>query len=151
MHRVLKHACPTAGACGGMYTANTMASAIETLGHEPAVQFFHPGQHGRREKSVSGRQGDPPAARKRYQAARYHHQTSLENAVAMIIALGGSTNAVMHMLAIARACGGRFYDRRFPGGERPHPVPGRPETERKVCDGRSLQCGRGSCRAEAAA
>ena len=56
---IVRHSCPGAGACGGMYTANTMASAIEALGHVPAVQFLHAG--GR--SAETGRVRQPPAPR----------------------------------------------------------------------------------------
>ena len=104
MNRVLKHACPGAGACGGMYTANTMASAIETLGMSLPYSSSIPATHQEKIKEC-----------KKAGAAILNllehdikpsdiiTRKSLENAVAIIIALGGSTNAVMHMLAIARA------------------------------------------------
>ena len=104
MNRVLKHACPGAGACGGMYTANTMASAIETLGMSLPYSSSIPATHQEKIKEC-----------KKAGAAILNllehdikpsdiiTKKSLENAVAIIIALGGSTNAVMHMLAIAHA------------------------------------------------
>lgn len=104
MKTVLKHACPGQGACGGMYTANTMASAIETLGMSLPFSSSIPADspEKRQECSEAG------------QAIRYllEHdikprdiltRTAFLNAITVIIALGGSTNAVMHLIAIAKA------------------------------------------------
>ncbi|MEX0648255.1 MAG: dihydroxy-acid dehydratase [Balneolaceae bacterium] len=104
MNQVLKHACPGAGACGGMYTANTMASAIETLGMSLPYSSSIPATH--EEKLKECRQAGKAIRlllEKDIKPKDIITRKSLENAVAMIIALGGSTNAVMHMLAIARA------------------------------------------------
>lgn len=104
MHKVLKHACPGAGACGGMYTANTMASAIETMGMSLPFSSSIPATH---QEKVNECKRAGKAIRnlleKDLKPLDIINKKSIENAVAMIIALGGSTNAVMHMLAIARA------------------------------------------------
>lgn len=104
MHRVLKHACPGAGACGGMYTANTMASAIETMGMSLPFSSSIPATH---QEKVNECKRAGKAIRnlleKDLKPLDIINKKSIENAVTMIIALGGSTNAVMHMLAIARA------------------------------------------------
>jgi dihydroxy-acid dehydratase len=109
MNRVLKHACPGAGACGGMYTANTMASAIETLGMSLPFSSSIPATHDEKIKEC---EKAGAAIRilleKDIKPKDIITKDSLENAVAMIIALGGSTNAVMHMLAIAHAAGVNF-------------------------------------------
>ncbi len=104
MDRVLKHACPGAGACGGMYTANTMASAIETMGMSLPYSSSIPATH--REKISECEKAGAAILNLLELDLKPKDiitRKSLENAVAMIIALGGSTNAVMHMLAIARA------------------------------------------------
>ncbi|TVR29572.1 MAG: dihydroxy-acid dehydratase [Balneolaceae bacterium] len=109
MDRVLRHACPGAGACGGMYTANTMASAIETLGMSLPYSSSIPATHDEKTKEC-----EKAAAairillEKDIKPKDIITKDSLDNAVAMIIALGGSTNAVMHMLAIAHASGVNF-------------------------------------------
>jgi len=109
MDRVLRHACPGAGACGGMYTANTMASAIETLGMSLPYSSSIPATHDEKTKEC---EKAGAAIRilleKDIKPKDIITKDSLENAVAMIIALGGSTNAVMHMLAIAHAAGVNF-------------------------------------------
>ena len=101
---VVKNACPGAGACGGMYTANTMASAIEALGMALPYNSSNP--------AVSP---DKKAECDRVGAALRHlvendlkpkdivTKKSLENAIRLIAVLGGSTNAVLHFLAIAKA------------------------------------------------
>ncbi len=103
---IIRNACPGAGACGGMYTANTMSSAIEALGlclpynaSNPAVsdeklaECDHIGAAIRRllEKDIKPRD--------------IVSFESFENAVRLITVLGGSTNAVMHLIAMAKACG----------------------------------------------
>lgn len=104
MNKVLKHACPGAGACGGMYTANTMASAIETLGMSLPYSSSIPATH--KEKIRECKQAGKAILHLLELDLKPRDiitRESLENAVTMIIALGGSTNAVMHMLAIAKA------------------------------------------------
>ncbi|WP_234570075.1 dihydroxy-acid dehydratase [Rhodohalobacter sp. 614A] len=104
LHQVLKHACPGAGACGGMYTANTMASAIETMGMSLPFSSSIPATH---QEKINECKRAGKAIRnlleKDLKPLDIINKKSIENAVAMIILLGGSTNAVMHMLAIARA------------------------------------------------
>ena len=103
---VIQNACPGAGACGGMYTANTMASAIEALGMAMPYNSSNPATGSEKENDclASGR------------ALRYLIENdikpsdiisrkSLENALRLITVMGGSTNAVLHFLAIARAAG----------------------------------------------
>ncbi|WP_340105589.1 dihydroxy-acid dehydratase [Rhodohalobacter sp. 8-1] len=109
MNRVLKHACPGAGACGGMYTANTMASAIETLGMSLPYSSSIPATHNEKIKECE-RAGDAIRVlmEKDIKPRDIINRKSLENSITMIIALGGSTNAVMHMLAIAHAAGVPF-------------------------------------------
>lgn len=104
MDRVLKHACPGAGACGGMYTANTMASAIETMGMSLPFSSSIPATHQEKIKECE-KAGEAilNLLKLDLKPKDIITRKSLENAVAMIIALGGSTNAVMHMLAIAHA------------------------------------------------
>ncbi len=104
MVNVLKHACPGAGACGGMYTANTMAAAIETMGLSLPFSSSIPATH---ELKVAECRKAGQAIRvlleKDIKPRDIINKRSLENAVAMAVALGGSTNAVMHLLAIARS------------------------------------------------
>jgi dihydroxy-acid dehydratase len=101
---VIQHACPGAGACGGMYTANTMASAIEALGMSLPYSSSNPAVGGEKENDAvkAGR-----ALRNLLEADLKPKdiitRKSLENAVRLVVLMGGSTNAVLHFLAIARA------------------------------------------------
>ncbi len=106
---VIKNACPGAGACGGMYTANTMASAIEALGMALPFNSSNPaiGEEKKQDCIEAGRvlrnlmEND-------IKPSDIISRKSLENAVRLIIVLGGSTNAVLHFLAIAKAAGISF-------------------------------------------
>jgi dihydroxy-acid dehydratase len=106
---VIRNACPGAGACGGMYTANTMSSAIEAMGMSLPYSASFPAN-------------SPEKLRECREVNKYMRvllendikpsdivtRKSIENAVRVAIALGGSTNAVLHILAIARTAGVAF-------------------------------------------
>jgi len=100
---IIRHACPGAGACGGMYTANTMSSAIEALGLSLPYSASNPavGEAKEKECATIG-----PAMRllleKDLKPLDLLTRESFENALRVVIVLGGSTNAVLHLLAIAR-------------------------------------------------
>jgi dihydroxy-acid dehydratase len=101
---VERHACPGAGSCGGMYTANTMSSAIEALGMSLPYSSTMAAEDS--EKSDSAAQSaEVLAAAVRRQIAPRDILTrkAFENAIAVVMAVGGSTNAVLHLLAIAHA------------------------------------------------
>lgn len=109
LEQVLKHACPGAGACGGMYTANTMASAIETMGMSLPFSSSIPATH--RLKVDECRKAGSAILhllREDIKPRDIITRQALENAVTMTVALGGSTNAVLHLLAIARSAGVPF-------------------------------------------
>ncbi|MDX1408209.1 MAG: dihydroxy-acid dehydratase, partial [Saprospiraceae bacterium] len=103
---VVRHACPGPGACGGMYTANTMASAIEAMGMSLPGNASIPAMS--QDKAREARQ---VAATMRALLERdikprdIMTKAAFENAIAVIVALGGSTNAVLHLLAIAHEAG----------------------------------------------
>jgi len=106
LENVLHHACPGAGACGGMYTANTMASAIETMGMSLPQSSSCPANSDLKVKEC-------------YDAGKailnlmeldlkprdIMTKKAFENAITVIIALGGSTNAALHLIAMAKAAG----------------------------------------------
>ena len=103
---IIKNACPGAGACGGMYTANTMSSAIEALGmslpynsSNPAVSSDKTDECGRIGKAIR------KLLELDLKPRDIMTREAFENAVRLIIVLGGSTNAVMHMVAMAKAVG----------------------------------------------
>lgn len=101
-----RNACPTTGSCGGMYTANTMSSSFEALGMSLLYSstMACPDQEKVDSAAESGRVL-VEAVKKNIKPLDIVTQRSIENAVALIMAIGGSTNAVLHYLAIAQAAG----------------------------------------------
>jgi len=99
-----KHACPTVGACGGMYTANTMSSSFEALGMSllGSSQMASPDAE-KADSAAASAEVLVNAIRKQIRPRDIITRKSIENAVALIMATGGSTNAVLHYLAIAAA------------------------------------------------
>lgn len=104
MKEIIRHACPGPGACGGMYTANTMASAIETLGMSlpyssslPATSEEKRGECSRLGKAIKN------LLEKDIKPRDILTRQAFENAIVMVMALGGSTNAVLHLIAMAKA------------------------------------------------
>ncbi|MBP3192635.1 dihydroxy-acid dehydratase [Natronogracilivirga saccharolytica] len=103
---VLKHACPGAGACGGMYTANTMASAIETIGLSlPYSSSIPATSDDKREECVRAGAAMKTLLEKELTPDKILTRKAFENAITVVIALGGSTNAVLHLLAMAHSAG----------------------------------------------
>ena len=101
---VERHACPGAGSCGGMYTANTMSSAFEALGMSLIRSSTMAAEDGEKADSAA------ESARVLVNAIRQQilprdilTRQAFENAISVIMAVGGSTNSVLHLLAIARA------------------------------------------------
>ena len=101
---IVKHACPGAGACGGMYTANTMASAIEAMGmtlpYSSSTPALDPGKLEECERAGSAIRHLLEADIKPRDIMT---RQAFENAMVVISVLGGSTNAVLHLIAMARA------------------------------------------------
>ena len=102
LHAVEANACPGEGSCGGMYTANTMASAIEALGLSLPGSASPPAVDPRRE-DLARRSGEAvlPLLEADLRPRKIITKAALENAIAVVMAVGGSTNAVLHLLAIA--------------------------------------------------
>ena len=106
LREIENHACPGAGACGGQYTANTMATVMELIGLSPlgtaAVPQVDPLKNG-----VAFRCGQliVEAVRRDLQPCAIVTRTAINNAIAAVAASGGSTNAVLHLLAMAREAG----------------------------------------------
>ena len=102
--QIVKKACPGAGACGGMYTANTMASAIEALGMALPYNSSNPAVSSNKKEEC-----EKVGAALRYlieqdiKPSDIVTKKSLENAIRLVAVLGGSTNAVLHFLAIAKS------------------------------------------------
>ncbi len=99
-------ACPGAGACGGQYTANTMATVMEMIGLSPMNTASVP-QVDPRKHQVAFRCGEVimDAVKNERKARDIATRTAFENAIASVAATGGSTNAVLHLLAMAREAG----------------------------------------------
>ena len=101
---IVEKACPGAGACGGMYTANTMASAIEALGMALPYNSSNPAlSEAKKTESVNAGEALSLLIENDIKPSDIITKKSLENAVRLVTILGGSTNAVLHFLAIARA------------------------------------------------
>lgn len=101
---IIEKACPGAGACGGMYTANTMASAIEALGMTLPFNSSNPAlSKEKKQESIEAGEALRLLIEKDIKPSDIITRKSLENAIRLITILGGSTNAVLHFLAIARA------------------------------------------------
>jgi len=100
------HACPGAGACGGQFTANTMATVMELIGLSPMGTAAVP-QVDTRKGDVSFRCGQiiMDAVRRGLKVREIATRKAFENAIAGVAATGGSTNAVLHLLAMAREAG----------------------------------------------
>jgi dihydroxy-acid dehydratase len=103
---IVRHACPGAGACGGMYTANTMAVAIEALGLSLPYSSSTPAEDpGKAEECRRAGGAVLHLLERDLKPCDILTPKAFENAMTMVMALGGSTNAVLHLLAIARAAG----------------------------------------------
>jgi dihydroxy-acid dehydratase len=101
---IVRHACPGAGACGGMYTANTMAVAIEAMGLSLPYSSSTPAEDPAKSEECRNAGAAIRTLLERDLKPRdIVTRKSLENALTMVMALGGSTNAVLHLIAIAKA------------------------------------------------
>ena len=102
---VERHACPGAGSCGGMYTANTMSSAIEAMGMSLPYSSTMAAEDAEKAESAaqSARGRWSSAVARRLLPRQIMTRKAFENAIAVVMAVGGSTNAVLHLLAIAHA------------------------------------------------
>lgn len=101
---IVEKACPGAGACGGMYTANTMASAIEALGMTLPFNSSNPATgEEKKQEAIKAGEAMRLLIEKDIKPSDIITRKSLENAIRLVTILGGSTNAVLHFLAIARA------------------------------------------------
>ncbi len=101
---IVRNACPGAGACGGMYTANTMASAIETMGmslpYSSSTPALDPQKHDECHRAGAALK---ELMKKGITARQIMTREAFENAMVIVSVTGGSTNAVLHLLAMARS------------------------------------------------
>jgi dihydroxy-acid dehydratase len=103
---IVRHSCPGAGACGGMYTANTMASAIEALGMSLPYSSSTPAEDSLKlAECVAAGAAIKNLLELDIKPRDIMTREAFENAMVLVSALGGSTNAVLHLLAIARSVG----------------------------------------------
>ncbi|MGJ1197636.1 dihydroxy-acid dehydratase [Sphingobacterium spiritivorum] len=103
---IIKHTCPGAGACGGMYTANTMASAIEALGMSLPYSSSNPAvSSDKKDECLQAGKYIRTLLEKDIKPSDIMTRKAFENALRAIVILGGSTNAVLHFIAIGKAVG----------------------------------------------
>ena len=103
---IVQHSCPGAGACGGMYTANTMASAIEAMGMSLPYSSSNPALSAEKQKECeSVGAAIKILLEKDIKPRDIMTREAFENAITVIMVLGGSTNAVLHLIAIAKSVG----------------------------------------------
>ncbi len=103
---IIQHACPGAGACGGMYTANTMASAIEALGMSLPFSSSNPALSiEKQQECLNAGKAIQILMEKNILPSDIMTRKSFENAITIIMVLGGSTNAVLHLIAMAKSVG----------------------------------------------
>ena len=106
LDEIERHACPGAGSCGGMFTANTMASISEAIGFAPLGSAGPPAVDEARD-AVARETGrlTVEAVKERRRPSDFLSKKSFENAIALQVAVGGSTNGVLHLLAMAAEAG----------------------------------------------
>src|SRR5687767_6537867 len=101
---IVQHSCPGAGACGGMYTANTMSSAIEALGMSLPYSSSNPAlSHEKRDECLAAGKAILYLLEKDIKPKDIMTRKAFENAITVIMAMGGSTNAVLHLIAMAKS------------------------------------------------
>ena len=103
---IVKNSCPGAGACGGMYTANTMAAAIEALGMSLPYSSSNPALSDEKKKECEAAgKAIRVLLEKDIRPSMIMTREAFENAMVVIMVLGGSTNAVLHLIAMAKSVG----------------------------------------------
>jgi dihydroxy-acid dehydratase len=101
---IVQHSCPGAGACGGMYTANTMASAIEALGMSLPFSSSNPAlSEDKQKECAAAGKAIKVLLEKNITPKDIMTRKAFENAITVVMVLGGSTNAVLHLIAMARS------------------------------------------------
>lgn len=101
---IVKQSCPSAGACGGMYTANTMSAAIEALGMSLPYSSSNPAlSEEKKQECLTAGKAIKNLMEKNIRPSDIMTGKAFENAIVVIMALGGSTNAVLHLIAMARS------------------------------------------------
>src|SRR5258708_1050810 len=112
--QIIQNSCPGAGACGGMYTANTMASAIEALGMSLPYSSSNPAlSKEKQDECLSAGKAIRLLLEKDIKPKDIMTKEAFENAITIIMVLGGSTNAVLHLIAMAKSVGVRITQEDF--------------------------------------
>ncbi len=100
---IVRHACPGPGACGGMYTANTMAAAIEALGMSLPYSASYPAESPEKlDECARAGEAMRLLLERDIKPSNIMTREAFENAITVVMALGGSTNAVLHLIAMAK-------------------------------------------------
>jgi dihydroxy-acid dehydratase len=103
---IIRHTCPGAGACGGMYTANTMASAIEALGMSLPYSSSYPAlSEEKKAECLRAGEAIKVLLEKNILPSQIMTEKAFHNAIVTVTILGGSTNAVLHLIAMAKSVG----------------------------------------------
>ncbi|TKC08571.1 dihydroxy-acid dehydratase [Pedobacter frigoris] len=103
---IIKHTCPGAGACGGMYTANTMASAIEALGMSLPYSSSYPAiSEEKKNECIAAGKYIRILLERNILPSDIMTEKAFHNAIVLVMVLGGSTNAVLHLIAMAKSVG----------------------------------------------
>lgn len=103
---IIQHSCPGAGACGGMYTANTMASAIEALGMSLPFSSSNPAlSDEKKQECIQAGAAIKLLLEKDIKPRDIMTREAFENAITLVMIFGGSTNAVLHLIAMAKSVG----------------------------------------------
>ena len=103
---IIQNSCPGAGACGGMYTANTMASAIEALGMSLPYSSSNPAlSKEKSQECIAAGKAIKGLLERDLRPRDIMTKKAFENAITVVMALGGSTNAVLHLIAMAKSAG----------------------------------------------
>ena len=103
---IIRHTCPGAGACGGMYTANTMASAIEALGMSLPYSSSYPAlSDNKKQECLEAGKAIKVLLEKNILPSQIMTERAFHNAIVTVMVLGGSTNAVLHLIAMAKSVG----------------------------------------------
>src|SRR6201986_4841410 len=103
---IIKHSCPSAGACGGIYTANTMAAAIEAMGMSLPYSSSNPAlSDEKKAECLAAGKAIKVLLERDIKPSDIMTRAAFENAIVTIMVLGGSTNAVLHLIAMAKSLG----------------------------------------------
>ena len=130
---VERHSCPGVGSCGGMFTANTMSSAIEAMGMSlPYSSTMAAEDQEKADSAAESARVLVAAVHKQLLPRQIMTRKAFENGMAVVMALGGSTNAVLHLLAMAHATGVPLQARGFRDHSQAHSGALRPEALRRI-------------------